>query len=1485
MKKINIFRKLFFLLTFAVIPLLCTIAFAAWYMISEVGVKPKYNPNSAFYVYLNEQEVEYNGNPQLPSSDFINMDFVEYKYKKVGEQKYTNGAPTNAGQYYIYFESKIDQTEYLATDVLFTIKPASVEFEDLTWPTFKPMYWGNSITKDSNGDTTNGSFSFSQDCKDIVSPSSRGTVNLTHYIRVTYTPNDKNYAPYVKDIEIILYAVADVAGEFYSTIDEAILNTTSGTIYVMITGLGSDDAKTIGITLKNTNKITLAAGVTLYIPYRMTNNDGTYTYNDLDSTIGEKNQSWGANFMVDDYTLSAEDSESIGRDFADSSVESIAMFLKNVVYIGKDKELIISNSTSQLIVSGILGVANAYHLQGHTSRDYSEIRMKPNSKITNNGTVILGGYIKEVDENSQYVNEYTATVRNKPGAYIYMPYVINDNRGGPNTIGCYGARHGEPLSGIGFYLGTASIKINMMPFSRLDFPNIQTTLIIESGSVVEGFVDLFTTAISASALGININIPAQHNAAVVTLFSKDGMDSYTEPFHELHDGTVVTVECKNKTPGITKLEDLTRKTYITVSKTSGIGGITFKYIKINISVLGKTVALEGNKMVWPFSDMFEYNLINGESYMEESYKILPGCSITVHEHAKLTISGGLSTYTEFNDDCTNKPYPSSQTHIENGYNAYGELIVNGTLIVENGASIGGIIRTKSETGKLEFQEGATFAISTEEGSGNMDGSYNFTFYRSASAPIVEKCKIYLYTGSNVSSEASVINTKGTFFSKKDSEGNYGWYSETAYIYYDANGGILTSQTNQTGPHTTGIDGYSPELNQINQSVPTREHYIFDGWYTSPEGNSADLVIDYKDGDFIIPEGILIYANTTLYAKWIPITYKIVYSNSYTFADYSGSFETNDNTEEFNIETSNVLLLAPVHENNYVFDGWYYKIDNTRVYSLNGAELIKYFNSSNNVEIYAKWYPEGTETFKVNYVNDKNNYVSCVQSEELIIESEESWNNYTLPNISYRNNEPNFEYYFHGWYTSPLYEDKTLVSALNPSIFGTSKNVTLYAKWTLKPLVTLQEDGETIKEFYIISGNTFTFESYSYPLELSQDKNYISEYGTQWVNGNSAYDGGTTSPAITSDITFTCNKKEIAKYYKATLTCNNTKLTVSVSNGFIIEDENNNQKVTSITFEDKTIDTNKNSAQPASGNIYILIGSTVTCSFTYTQSSYNGYKIYENGAILEEDVYQTGPFWWPNYTGKPANPPSFTMEGVPYEFQSSSGIDSEGACVFSSAQILMGDGTIKQISDVKIGDIVTTWSFEEGKFVSRPVIFVEKTRPIFVEKTTIYFDDNTKIEVAFGQSFFDIEKLEYFSLSADNVSEYIGVNIMTYNNGNVSSKKIVDYKVEIVSEDVYELITGYDFSFIFDNVMTMEPFLLYKLPFEISSELKYDSEKMKEDIEEYGLYTYDDWSQYVSEDLFDLLNGKYFKVAISKGHFTIEYLIEIIERYLTVDNLS
>ena len=108
--------------------------------------------------------------------------------------------------------------------------------------------------------------------------------------------------------------------------------------------------------------------------------------------------------------------------------------------------------------------------------------------------------------------------------------------------------------------------------------------------------------------------------------------------------------------------------------------------------------------------------------------------------------------------------------------------------------------------------------------------------------------------------------------------------------------------------------------------PTRENYIFSGWYS----NSACTT----QFNFATP----ITADTTIYAKWTPATYSITYNYGYT----NPTKVTNPSSYTYGTGTS---TLASPTRSGYNFAGWY----------LNGVKTDKISElQSGDVELVANW---------------------------------------------------------------------------------------------------------------------------------------------------------------------------------------------------------------------------------------------------------------------------------------------------------------------------------------------------------------------------------------------------------------------------------------------------------------------------------------------------------------------------------------------------
>ncbi len=224
-----------------------------------------------------------------------------------------------------------------------------------------------------------------------------------------------------------------------------------------------------------------------------------------------------------------------------------------------------------------------------------------------------------------------------------------------------------------------------------------------------------------------------------------------------------------------------------------------------------------------------------------------------------------------------------------------------------------------------------------------------------------------------------------------------------------------------------------------------------------------------------------------------------------------------------------------------------------------------------------------------------------------------------------------------------------------------------------------------------------------------------------------------------------------------------------------------------------------------------------------------------------------------------------------------------ACIYPDSKILMADGSYKLVQDIQVGDFVQVWSFETGQYENQPIIYYEHLKGYETYKITIYLDDGSFITVADSQAFFDLNLKDYFVIDKDSLESALFRNIATYDKNILSSKKIINYSIELCYEDVFEMITAYDFNFFYDSILTVEPFLLCYNYFSIGDDFKFIEELKQQDIEKYGLFDYEFFDELLTKEQFTLFNVTYFSIAIGKGLYTPEFLIEMIYEFLSEDD--
>lgn len=239
--------------------------------------------------------------------------------------------------------------------------------------------------------------------------------------------------------------------------------------------------------------------------------------------------------------------------------------------------------------------------------------------------------------------------------------------------------------------------------------------------------------------------------------------------------------------------------------------------------------------------------------------------------------------------------------------------------------------------------------------------------------------------------------------------------------------------------------------------------------------------------------------------------------------------------------------------------------------------------------------------------------------------------------------------------------------------------------------------------------------------------------------------------------------------------------------------------------------------------------------------------------------------------------STTCSGCGYTIRSNS-------CVTGDTLITLADGTQKRIDMITENDILLVWDFFKGEYAYAPaaIIFRHDIQDNVVIKLT--FDDGTVVKVVNMHLFLNAETNEFIYVDKNSAGELIGTSFVKMTGEGYTTVKLVDYEVTTEHLAAYGIISGLHYNIITEGLISqdfeVEDEKLFNC-IEIGAGMKYDEEKLAADIEAYGLYTYEEFSEYLTYEQFVAFNVQYMKIAVGKGYYTYDMIIALIDNYLNV----
>ena len=228
--------------------------------------------------------------------------------------------------------------------------------------------------------------------------------------------------------------------------------------------------------------------------------------------------------------------------------------------------------------------------------------------------------------------------------------------------------------------------------------------------------------------------------------------------------------------------------------------------------------------------------------------------------------------------------------------------------------------------------------------------------------------------------------------------------------------------------------------------------------------------------------------------------------------------------------------------------------------------------------------------------------------------------------------------------------------------------------------------------------------------------------------------------------------------------------------------------------------------------------------------------------------------------------------------------SGGGCVTPDTLITLADGSQKRVDQLTGEEMLLVWNLETGCYDVAPIVFVDSEQQSDYNVVHLYFSDGTEVKVISEHGFFDVDLAKYVYIDEYNYQNYIGHKfVATGNIGANTWQEVTLERVVVQTETTtaWSPVTAEHLCYYTNGVLSMPGGIegLFNIFDVDTSTMRYDQEKMVQDIEKYGLYTYEDFAGIIPVEAYAAFNGDWLKVAMGKGLVTWDDIQKYAERYI------
>lgn len=472
----------------------------------------------------------------------------------------------------------------------------------------------------------------------------------------------------IKDNDARKVAYSTTTNLYYTTVEKALLETTSGgTTYIL-------PGKNPSIN----NDCSVGSGVTLCIPM---------TFNDANGTITAE---WDGSRTNGSGTNDAKNKTGIFENIitdgthhtpSDSTQQKVNKYRMNQVFLNSKLSV---EQGGYLYIGGVNGSDESL-VKNQVTGQYSEITMSSKASLDIEGEVTCWGYIKEADKSnngSNVIVEKTGTLK--------TPLVFYDFKGGSVSVAFNSAK--------------------IFPLSQWDMPNIQSQLTVNYGGKLVGrwLLNMNNTYYSDDAQILAsdhafFNMTNKNSKAVIKYNPSSYLyTTWTDSSFRYKKGTKYDPEGK----GLTSFDLYGGGEFGTLS-------VSFK--QEIVGEVAITYNIVSSNFDLPINYRYQIGLHNGTFNLGNKTKFMPGSLLHVYEDATLNQTNNVIYIQSINYDEASKDgsyfYPELSSSSSIGNTA--RLIVDGTYNVNSG-NFGGYVETNNSKGQFNISKDAGTTASVKE---------------------------------------------------------------------------------------------------------------------------------------------------------------------------------------------------------------------------------------------------------------------------------------------------------------------------------------------------------------------------------------------------------------------------------------------------------------------------------------------------------------------------------------------------------------------------------------------------------------------------------------------------------------------------------------------------------------------------------------------------------------------------------------------------